>query len=51
MIWEDDSGEKYLVIPTVQFGNVWLMPQPARGFMQNDDALYIAALFRHPTST
>ncbi|NPE29900.1 cobaltochelatase subunit CobN [Methanococcoides sp. SA1] len=39
MIWENETGQ-YLVIPAVQYGNVWLMPQPARGFMQNDDTLY-----------
>ncbi|WP_319506856.1 cobaltochelatase subunit CobN [uncultured Methanolobus sp.] len=48
MMWENDIGEKYLVIPTVQFGNVWLMPQPARGFLQNDDALYHSSLVPPP---
>ncbi len=47
MIWENNSG-KYLVIPTVQFGNVWLMPQPARGFMQSDDTLYHSTLVPPP---
>jgi cobaltochelatase CobN len=48
MIWEDDNGEKFIVIPTVQFGNVWIMPQPARGFMQNDDTLYHSSIVPPP---
>ncbi|MFY1111323.1 MAG: cobaltochelatase subunit CobN [Methanosarcinaceae archaeon] len=47
MIWENESG-KYLVIPAVQFDNVWLMPQPARGFLQNDDTLYHSAIVPPP---
>lgn len=39
MIYENETG-KYIVIPTVRFGNVWLMPQPARGTGQNNDTLY-----------
>ncbi|MDI9394079.1 MAG: cobaltochelatase subunit CobN [Euryarchaeota archaeon] len=39
MIYENEAG-KYIVIPTVRFGNVWLMPQPARGTGQNNDTLY-----------
>jgi len=37
MIWEDENndlgngvGKRYFVIPCVQVGNVWLMPQPDR---------------------
>ncbi|WP_462273626.1 cobaltochelatase subunit CobN [Methanohalophilus sp.] len=44
MIWENETG-KYIVLPSVQFGDVWLMPQPPRGFTQNDEAMY------HSTST
>jgi cobaltochelatase CobN len=47
MIWENETG-KYLVIPAVQYDNVWLMPQPARGMMQNDDTLYHSALVPPP---
>jgi len=47
MIWENETG-KYLVIPAVQYGNVWLMPQPARGFMQNDDTLYHSSIVPPP---
>lgn len=39
MIWENSSG-RYIVLPAVRCGNVWLMPQPARGFFQDEDALY-----------
>ncbi len=48
MIWEDNTGEQYIVIPTVRFDNVWIMPQPARGFMQNDDTLYHSSLVPPP---
>lgn len=39
MIWENSSG-RYIVLPAVRCGSVWLMPQPARGFFQDEDALY-----------
>ncbi|PAV13791.1 cobalt chelatase [Methanosarcina spelaei] len=39
MIWENTSG-KYIVLPAIRCGNVWLMPQPARGFFEDQDALY-----------
>lgn len=39
MIYENETG-KYIVIPTVRFGNVWLMPQPSRGTGENNDTLY-----------
>ncbi|MDD3042092.1 MAG: cobaltochelatase subunit CobN [Methanosarcinaceae archaeon] len=47
MIWENESG-KYIVIPAVRCGNVWLMPQPARGFMQNDNAMYHSSILPPP---
>ena len=47
MVWENETG-KYLVIPAVQYGNVWLMPQPARGFLQNDDTLYHSSIVPPP---
>ncbi|UGV40790.1 cobaltochelatase subunit CobN [Methanococcoides orientis] len=47
MIWENESG-RYIVIPTVQCGNVWLMPQPARGMTQNDNVLYHSSLVPPP---
>jgi len=39
MVYENETG-KYIVIPAVRFGDVWLMPQPARGTGQNNDTLY-----------
>ncbi|AKB30308.1 CobN-like chelatase BtuS for metalloporphyrine salvage [Methanosarcina siciliae T4/M] len=39
MIWENSSG-RYVVLPAVRCGSVWLMPQPARGFFQDEEALY-----------
>ncbi|MBZ3935084.1 cobaltochelatase subunit CobN [Methanimicrococcus blatticola] len=30
MIWEDEYGKRFFVLPAVRFGNVWLMPQPDR---------------------
>ncbi|WP_406670147.1 cobaltochelatase subunit CobN [Methanolobus sp. ZRKC4] len=47
MIWENETG-KYIVIPAVQCGNVWLMPQPARGFMQNDNVMYHSSIVPPP---
>jgi cobaltochelatase CobN len=40
MVWENDTG-KYLVIPKIDLGdNVMLAPQPTRGWLQNNEALY-----------
>ncbi|MCD4844966.1 MAG: cobaltochelatase subunit CobN [Methanosarcinales archaeon] len=40
MVWENDTG-KYLVIPRIDLGdNVMLAPQPTRGWLQNNEALY-----------
>ncbi|WP_406661024.1 cobaltochelatase subunit CobN [Methanolobus sp. ZRKC3] len=47
MIWENETG-KYIVIPAVQCGNVWLMPQPARGFLQNDNTMYHSSIVPPP---
>ncbi|MDR0768169.1 MAG: cobaltochelatase subunit CobN [Methanosarcinales archaeon] len=30
MIWENEFGQRFFVLPAIRFGNVWLMPQPAR---------------------
>ncbi|MDN5310937.1 MAG: cobaltochelatase CobN [Methanolobus sp.] len=48
MIWKDDTGKQYIVIPTVRFGNVWIMPQPARGFLQNDNTMYHSSIVPPP---
>jgi len=47
MIWENESG-RYIVLPTVRCGNVWLMPQPTRGFMQNKNAMYHSSILPPP---
>ncbi|MEA1866343.1 MAG: cobaltochelatase subunit CobN [Euryarchaeota archaeon] len=40
MVWENETGE-YLVIPKIDLGdNVMLAPQPTRGWLQNNEALY-----------
>ena len=30
MIWEDETGKRYFVLPAIRLGNVYLMPQPDR---------------------
>ena len=40
MVWENET-DKYLVIPKIDLGdNVMLAPQPTRGWLQNNEALY-----------
>lgn len=40
MVWENESG-KYLVIPRIEVGeNVILAPQPSRGWLDDNEALY-----------
>ncbi len=39
MVYENESG-KYFVFPKIEAGNVLVLPQPARGFSQNDTTLY-----------
>lgn len=40
MVWENESG-KFLVIPRIEVGeNVLLAPQPSRGWLDDNDALY-----------
>jgi cobaltochelatase CobN len=34
------SGEQFLVIPKISFGNVILAPQPTRGWLQDEELLY-----------
>lgn len=40
MVWRDEKGEPYFVFPTLRFGNVWLAPQPTRGWEQEPEKLY-----------
>ncbi len=39
MVYGNATG-KYFVIPGIQFGNVFLSPQPTRGWLQNNSILY-----------
>ncbi|MDD4162408.1 MAG: cobaltochelatase subunit CobN, partial [Methanothrix sp.] len=39
MVYRNDSGE-YIVIPKLSFGNVILLPQPTRGWLENNTVLY-----------
>jgi cobaltochelatase CobN len=34
------SGQQFLVIPKISFGNVILAPQPTRGWLQDEELLY-----------
>ncbi|WP_445475801.1 cobaltochelatase subunit CobN [Methanococcoides methylutens] len=41
MVYEDSSGESFIVIPKIEVSdNVILAPQPTRGWLQDNDALY-----------
>ncbi len=39
MVYENASG-KYIVIPGLKFGKVFLAPQPTRGYLQDQKVLY-----------
>jgi cobaltochelatase CobN len=44
MVYEDDSGDRFVVIPKIEISdNVILAPQPTRGWLQDNDALYHAS--------
>ncbi|MBE7446350.1 MAG: cobaltochelatase subunit CobN [Planctomycetia bacterium] len=41
MMWTDPKHKKkYIVIPATRRGNVVILPQPVRGWLQNKEALY-----------
>ena len=40
MIWRDDAGKQFLVLPIVRRGNVLLAPEPARGWGQDAQKMY-----------
>ncbi|HAA11669.1 MAG TPA: hypothetical protein DCE41_08210, partial [Cytophagales bacterium] len=40
MVWTDEEGKKYFVLPSVQYGNVLLTPQPVRGWSQDIDIMH-----------
>ena len=39
MVYQNESG-KYIVIPKLSFGNAILLPQPTRGWLENNTVLY-----------
>jgi cobaltochelatase CobN len=39
MVYQNESG-KFIVIPKLSFGNVLLLPQPSRGWLENNTVLY-----------
>jgi cobaltochelatase CobN len=40
MTWTDRQKRKYIVIPGIRMGNVFIGPQPARGFSEDQEKLY-----------
>ena len=40
MVWTDDRQQRYFVLPRVALGNLQLMPQPARGWDEDEEALF-----------
>src|SRR5690606_37575476 len=36
----DESGQRYLVLPVLQYGNVILAPQPSRGTSEDPEVLH-----------
>ncbi|MFD1770457.1 cobaltochelatase subunit CobN [Sphingobacterium suaedae] len=40
MVWTDSRQRRYFVLPQVKFGNLSLMPQPARGWEEDEEALF-----------
>jgi len=40
MVWRDDSGKAFLVLPSLRWGNLVFGAQPTRGWDQNIEAVY-----------
>lgn len=41
MVWiAPEDNKKYMVIPAIQRGNVVILPQPVRGWLQDKEAMY-----------
>jgi cobaltochelatase CobN len=40
MSWTDPEGKQFLVIPGIKLGNIFIGPQPARGWLQESARLY-----------
>ena len=39
MVYIDEAGKRFLVIPKLQFGNILIAPHPDWGYLQNEKAL------------
>jgi len=40
MVWKDDQGRSFIVIPRIDLGNIVLLPQPLRGEAQDPSLLH-----------
>ncbi|WP_422923417.1 cobaltochelatase subunit CobN [Singulisphaera sp. PoT] len=40
MVWKDDKGREFIVIPRIEMGNVTMLPQPLRGEAQDPSVLH-----------
>ncbi len=40
MTWQANDGQRYFVLPRVRYGHIHLMPQPARGWDEDAEALF-----------
>ncbi|MGO1671167.1 MAG: cobaltochelatase subunit CobN [Sphingobacterium sp.] len=40
MVWTSEKKKRYFVLPQIRFGNIDLMPQPARGWEEDEEALF-----------
>lgn len=40
MVWKDEQQRAFFVLPQVNFGKVHLMPQPARGWEEDSEAIF-----------
>jgi cobaltochelatase CobN len=40
MSWTDPQGKQFLVLPGIRLGNIFIGPQPARGWLQESARLY-----------
>lgn len=40
MVWKDEHQNSYFVLPKISYGKLHLMPQPARGWEENEEAMF-----------
>ena len=50
MVWTSEKKKRYFVLPQIRFGNIDLMPQPARGWEEDEEALFTTMSVFHPTT-